>query len=156
MKILRLVMATLLMGVGLLASSLALAQQDGEQGNRWEKMREKREAKIQEIFAQLDLTEEQKQLLEANKAKHQGSKKEQWQQSKANMEAVAAELKKPDYDVNHIRSLNEQSKQLRNAMADERLESILEVRSILTQEQFVKFTDLMDEHKSSHNKEPKE
>lgn len=155
MTTLRLFMTTLLIGAGMLMSSLAFAQHDGEQGNRWEKMKEKRETKVQEIFGQLDLTDEQKQLLEANKQKHQGSKKEQWQQIKANMEAVAAELKKPDYDVNHIKNLNEQSKQIRNAMADERLEGILEVRGILTQEQFIKFTDLMDQHKFN-KQEPKE
>ncbi len=106
---------------------------------------EKMQARIQAVYDQLSLSEEQKQLLDENKKSHQAVKDTLRQALTANMEASGEELKKDNFDLNKINALHEESKNIRNQMADDRLNGILAVRKILTKEQFIKFSELMQQ-----------
>jgi Spy/CpxP family protein refolding chaperone len=112
-----------------------------------EEMRAKMEERIQGIYDQLSLSDEQKKLLQDNKAKHKSSKDELIKDRKAAMQTMGEELKKKDLDMGRINVLHSQLKEINDKMADERLNAILEVRRILTQEQFAKFSELMEEQK---------
>ena len=53
-------------------------------------------------------------------------------------EALRAELEKPKVDSGKAKSINEELKALHNKMAEQRLAGVLQVREILTAEQFKK------------------
>jgi len=107
---------------------------------------------IQEIFSQLNLTESQKKQLEANKIQHRAKMKSAREQMKSYREAFQQELMKPQLDMNKIHKLHNSLKALESQMADDRLNSILEVRTILTPQQFSEFAALLHKHKFEHAK----
>ena len=116
----------------------------------WKGMHEK-------IYAQLKLTDEQKKKLEDNKTKHHGQKEGTFKKMRSLREALKQELMKPALDMNKINEIQAQIKASQAQMADDRLNHILEVRAILTAEQFAKFTALMEKRKhGSQGKEEKE
>jgi len=114
-----------------------------------EHKREKMEQRIQKVYDQLSLSEEQKKLLAENKAKHKAATESLSKELKAAMEAMGEEMKKESLDLNKINVLRARFKALRDQMADERFNAILEVRKILTREQFVKFSELVQQQKDA-------
>ncbi len=131
-----------------LAAPMAHAKMDGgmshERGMRMEK-------RIDEMFSQLDLTAEQKKLIEANRAKNKESRRAIMQEMKNSMKATGDELKKTDLDMAKITALHEEQKKLFNKMSDDRFKSVLEVRKILTKEQFIKFLEMMEKRVKHDN-----
>ncbi len=113
-----------------------------------EGMKEKMEQRVQEIYAKLDLSDEQRRLLEENKAKHKASKESLSKELGTAMQQMGDELKKEELDLAKINALQGELKRLRNTMMDERFNAVLEVRKILTQPQFAKFVQLMEEQRS--------
>jgi Spy/CpxP family protein refolding chaperone len=85
--------------------------------------------RIEEIYSQLNLTDDQKTQLEA----------------------FQEELMKPHLDMPRINELHGQIKALLSQTEDTKLSSMLAVRAILTPEQFTKFFNLMHRHKQEHN-----
>ncbi len=111
----------------------------------------------EKIYAQLKLTDEQKKKLEDNKAKHHEQKGGAFKKMRSLREALKQELMKPALDMNKINDIQAQIKAFQAQMADDRLNHILEVRGILTAEQFAKFNALMEKHKQgSKQREEKE
>ena len=109
-------------------------------------MHEQKERRIQEIYNQLNLSEDQKKQVDTNKQNQKAQKKVVFEQMKAQKEAMRQELMKPNLDMNKINSLQAELKAVHLKMMDNRLNSILEVRKILTTEQFEKFSTLMKKH----------
>jgi len=103
------------------------------------------DAKQREIYNDLGLTGEQKKLLEANKNKHREQTKALFTQMRQEMTLLRQELDKSELNMQTIYQINNEVKQLQAQMLDNRLEGILEVRKILTPEQFKKFEDKMNE-----------
>ncbi len=133
----------------LLCTPIVHAQMGNETGQPGDGAR--MENRIQQMFEQLDLNDEQKKMIEANRAKNKDAKNTLREEMKANMKAMGEELKKADLDMPKINALHEASKQLFNKMADQRFNSILEVRKILTKEQFAKFTEMMEKRMGRHS-----
>ena len=106
--------------------------------------------RIQEIYSQLDLTDIQKKQLEANKQQHRAKMEVARQEMKVNREQLHAELMKAQLDMPKINAIHREIKSLEARMEDDRLNSVLAVRSILTPEQFLKFVNLMHKHKPDH------
>ncbi len=103
--------------------------------------------RIQEIYSQLNLTDDQKKQLEANKQQHRAKMESTRQEMKTYKEALKEELMKPRLDMPKINQIHDQIKSLQNQMEDGKLNSILAVRAILTPEQYLKFVNLMHQHK---------
>ncbi len=108
------------------------------------------ERRIQEIYDQLNLTDDQKKQLEATKQGHRATMKSSRQAMKDDKEALQQELMKPQLDMPKINALHDQIKVVQSQMEDDKLRSILDVRAILTTEQFIKFVNLMHKHKQEH------
>jgi len=102
--------------------------------------------RMQEIFSQLNLTEDQKKQLEANKKEHRAKMENAHQEMKIDKEALKNELMKPYLDMPRVKALHKQIKTLLSQMEDCKLNSILAVRGILSPEQFSKFVVLMQKH----------
>lgn len=108
--------------------------------------------RIQEIYNQLNLTDDQKKQLEANKKQHRAKMESIRHEIKVNKEALRDELMKPQLDMPKVTVLHERIKALQSQMEDIKLSSILTVRTILTPEQFSKFANLMHKHKQDNDK----
>lgn len=111
------------------------------------KWKERMEAKKQEMFKELNLTDEQRSKLEENRKKRKESSSVLWKSMKDLRDAMRQELEKDTLDMARINQIQSQMKEAQAQMMDNRLQGILEVRSILTSEQFRKFSVKMQEHK---------
>jgi Spy/CpxP family protein refolding chaperone len=131
----------------LAAMSLAHAENPGDKGpsQKWHSGQ-----RTQEIYSQLNLTDDQKKQLEANKQQHRARIQSVRQAMKTDREALREELMRPRLDLPKINKIHQQIKSLQSQMEDDRLSSILAVRAILTPEQFFKFVNLMHKHKQEH------
>jgi Spy/CpxP family protein refolding chaperone len=103
---------------------------------------------IEKMFDELNLTDEQKNLLKANREKTRASAEKAHQGIKDNMKAMGEELKKTDYSVDKLKALAEESKRLHNEKIDAKVAGMIEVRKILTPEQFAQFSKMMEEKMS--------
>ena len=102
---------------------------------------------IQEIYKQLDLTDDQKKQLEVNKQQLRAKMQSFRQQMKVDRDALRLELMKPQLAMAQIKQIHDQIKSLQDQMEDEKLNSILAVRAILTPAQYLKFIGLMHKNK---------
>ena len=107
----------------------------------------KMEQKRQKMWDELNLTADQKKQLEANKTKNREGMKASFEKMKSCRESLKQELMKPDLDMGKISAIQSEIKALEAQMTDAHLNSVLEVRKILTHEQFEKFISLAGEHK---------
>lgn len=105
----------------------------------------KMDAKQQEIYKELGLSDEQKKLLEENRNKHREQTKALFTEMRQKMASLRQELEKSELNMQAIYQTNNDLKQLSAQMLDNRLERILEIRKILTPEQFKKIEDKMSE-----------
>ncbi len=119
---------------------------DGEEGysSKW---KERMEARKQEMFKELNLTDEQKQKLDENRKKHKEDAEGLYGRMKELRTAMRQELEKDVLDMAKINQIQSQIKEANAQMMDDRLNGILEVRGILTPEQYKKFSAKMHEHK---------
>ena len=119
----------------------------------------KMDTKRQKIYDDLGLTVEQRKLLEENKNKHKEQTEALFAQLRQKMTLLRQELEKSELNIQEVYQTNNELKQLQAQMLDNRLERILEVRKILTPEQFKKFEIKMNErmeyfkNKRERNKE---
>lgn len=137
-----------IVGVMLLTSNV-YSQPQGDRFNRSDEMRnemrEKMKAKMLEVFKQLDLSPEQEEQLKAHRKDHRGQGKEFRENMKVKKEAIRNELQKEELNMENVYKIHDELKDLLIQKADHRLEGILEVRKILTAEQFRKFCELRKE-----------
>ncbi|MDD5136002.1 MAG: Spy/CpxP family protein refolding chaperone [Candidatus Omnitrophica bacterium] len=101
----------------------------------------------EKLYKALNLTDEQKKMLEENKTKNTEQMKATFDQIKEKKNAMREELQKATLDMGKITQINNDLKKLESDMLDQRLQSILGVRHILSPEQFKKFSEKMKEHK---------
>lgn len=119
---------------------------DLQQGEAFVKtLMQKRDARMRQLYQDLNLADEQKKLLEENKNKSREQMVSLRRQMREKMTMIRQELQKNDMDMAVITRINNELKVLQSDILDRRLESILGVRKILTPEQFKKFTQNMEE-----------
>lgn len=136
--------------------TVATAQPD-RKGEFKEKRRERVENKIHGIYTQLNLTPEQRKKLEDNRQNNREKRKELSERIRSYKEALNQEIMKPQLDMAKINEIQGSIKGLQAQMADDRLESILAVRKILTAEQFTQFiTQVEKSRQEFRGKEEKE
>ena len=90
-------------------------------------------------FQKLNLTEAQEKQMQGIWKQKREAMKAVFEQVKTSREALNTELEKPTVDMNRINALQGQLKGLAAQLADEHLNTTLEVKKILTSEQFGKF-----------------
>ena len=130
-----------IIGVMLLSSNV-YSQHTGDFPPGREAMREKMRARMLEVFKQLDLSPEQEEQLNVHRKRHREQGKEIRESIRAKRETMKEELQKQNLDMEKINKIHSELKSMHSKKADHRLEGILEVRKILTTEQFAKFMEL--------------
>ncbi len=113
-----------------------------------EKRRERLNEKMDEIYSQIGLTEKQKKMLEANKERHRQRAKVMMENSGKLRAELNQALMEPKLDMKKIDAVQAKLKAANAELTDERLKSVLEIRGILSAEQFGKFLTLMGEQRS--------
>jgi len=114
------------------------------------------EEKMKRIHAKLNLTPEQEQKLKEHRQMHREAGKKTWEAIREKREALETEMAKPAFDEARVKALHGEIAALRNQMADHRLAGILEVRKILTPEQFAKFQEMTREHREKRGDKMRE
>ena len=110
-------------------------------------------ASIQEkLQEELGLTDEQVKQLDQQRNQHRVEIRESRQSMKELREEMKVETTKTEIDETKVRAVHEQMKSVQNKIADQRLEGILQLRKILTSEQFEKFQESRGKDKGRRGK----
>ncbi len=140
------IIALLIVAALALSSPAILPASSYDNGSKEEKGHSgKVETRRQELYKDLNLTPAQKKLLEENKKARRETMKALFSQTQEKRTAIRQELQKDELNIGKITQVNNELKILDAQMLDHKLEGILEVRKILTPEQFKKFMTKMEE-----------
>ncbi len=105
-------------------------------GGDWHGQRDHMMAKV------LNLTEDQEKQLKDSREKQETAMKSVFEQMKATREAFDAEIVKATPDMNKINDIQTQLKTIQSQMLNNHLNSLLEIKKILTPEQFAGYMAL--------------
>ncbi|HZX49463.1 MAG TPA: Spy/CpxP family protein refolding chaperone [Nitrospirota bacterium] len=118
---------------------------EGDEGDsnrvRWEQ-------NISRMYKKLNLTPGQDKQLKDHRNRHRSQMETLYKEIKVKREQLGEELQKTEFDMSKVQQVHDELKSLKAGMEDNRLEGILEVRKILTPEQFSKFMKLKKERTS--------
>lgn len=103
---------------------------------------EKLENHIDAIERQLNLTNEQQEMLKRHRSAHREQAQILRNDLRQKKKLLSEELEKPELNMAQATKIHEEIKQIQAKLADHRFEGIVEVRKILTPEQFKKFHEL--------------
>jgi Spy/CpxP family protein refolding chaperone len=106
------------------------------------------EAESQRRWDELNLTPEQKQVLENDRAKSRAEAKVLLEKMRELRKSIGEELTKPDMDLKKINSVQAQIRDTQGKLMDNGLNSMLDIRKVLTKEQFQKFLDVAKERRT--------
>ncbi|MCA9404920.1 MAG: periplasmic heavy metal sensor [Candidatus Omnitrophica bacterium] len=120
---------------------------DGEGGYK-----EFRKERIAKMYEKLELSQEQKEQLEAHRKSQKEEYRAVFQELKSNKDALAEELEKKNIDKDKVQQIHAKIKVLNAKKEDMRLEGIMQVREILTDEQFSEFMKLKESRKEKFKK----
>ena len=115
--------------------------EDDSSRMRWEQ-------NISKMYKKLGLTPEQDKKLKDHRDGHRSQMETLHKEIKVKRKLLGEELQKTDFDMSKVQQVHDELKSLKARMEDNRLEGILEVRKILTPEQFSKFMKLKEERSS--------
>lgn len=131
-------------------------------GEGKEGMKEKMEERFKEVSKELNLTPEQEEQLKNHKTQCRETMKEFRKKIADKREELGKELQKQEIDMEKINQLNSELKAVHSEMQDNRLKGILEVREVLSPEQFAKFREFtekcrprMKSHRKGRGAKPK-
>jgi Spy/CpxP family protein refolding chaperone len=145
-------LAHLALGLAFISGSAAWAMPgEKEYGRKSDKM----EAHMKKMEEKLNLTPEQKTKLDATRKNHREEARKLWDAMKEKRKALATELEKETFSVDVARKFQEELKVLQAHMADLRFKKIIEVRQILSAEQFKKMHEFKRDRKGPHEGGPK-
>jgi len=134
--------------VALMALSAPMVYADNGGGDKdtWHQDGDRHQAKEEHMMAQvLNLSGTQEKQLKDIKQKQRDAKKSIFEQMKANREAFESEIVKATPDMSKINDLQTQIKTIQSQMADDHLSFILDIKKLLTPEQFAGYMALEKE-----------
>jgi len=117
---------------------LAQRIKHGKRGNRG--------AKMEKLLQQLDLTSEQSQQINAIQEQSKTTAQDLREQMKAQGQEMRA-LLASDEDVEQIRAEYQEAQTLHQQLGNNRFETMLQIREILTSEQRAKMAELIEQHR---------
>ncbi|MBU1062282.1 MAG: Spy/CpxP family protein refolding chaperone [Candidatus Omnitrophica bacterium] len=123
-----------------------------------EGMKEKVEACFKEVPKELNLTPEQEEQLKRHKTQSRERMKELREKISSKREELGKELQRQELDMEKINQFNTELKVMNSEMQDDRLKCVLEVREILSPEQYTKFKEFIGKHRNGmkgHGKGPR-
>ena len=120
-----------------------------------EDLARRREQRFEEMAQELNLTAEQRDKIEAHRKQHMDAVKAVQEQIRQQREAIGEELQKPQLDLEKVKQLHGDLKKLLLKKEDLMFSGILEIRDILTPEQFARFHQKMGQMRKMHKERRK-
>ena len=118
-----------------------------------EQRQQKREEMQAKMHEKLGITDEQAQQLEEHRKQFKEQGKQYREQIKTKRQSLAEELKKDAVDEAKVHQIHEELKVIKDQAEDHRLQGILEVRQILTPEQFKEFSGMREKRKGKFGRD---
>ncbi len=115
--------------------------------HRREEWREKRQQKRQQMYERLGVTDEQKRRLAEHRKQHKNSSGQYKDQIRTKKQQLNEALKSGD--TAQARQIHAEIKSMKSDIQDKRLEGVLGVREILTDEQFSEFMEVKEERREN-------
>ncbi|MDJ0588390.1 MAG: Spy/CpxP family protein refolding chaperone [Pleurocapsa sp. MO_226.B13] len=112
-----------------------------QHGRRWD-----RGQKMERLLQQLDLTPEQSQQIEAIQADSETTAQELRQRIQTQHQEMRS-LMTSDATTEELRAQYQQAQDLRQQLGDNRFETMLQIREVLTPEQRAEIAELMEQHR---------
>jgi Spy/CpxP family protein refolding chaperone len=104
----------------------------------------KKGAHFQDLMDKLDLTEEQRETLTAQREENWKKMKELREAMNENRQALREELLKDDYSKAAVKKTVSEMKDVQGEMIEQRVDHFLQMKEVLTPEQYRKFTELAE------------
>lgn len=139
-------------GVLVMATSFFLAvmpvyaEKDSDYRNPRQNWGSQKQEKFDNMIEKLNLSEEQVAQLKSHKQVKMKSREKLYSAIKKQKQELKDELEKPESDNARIKEIASSIKQTQSEMVDERIKGILEIKAILTPEQFKEFQATMGRH----------
>ncbi len=138
--------AGLMMVLMALSAPVVYADNGGGDADSWHQGGDWHHGKQDHMMAKiLGLTDDQVKQLKDSRLKQKEAMKSVFEQMKTNREALEAEITKAAPDMGKINDIQTQIKTLLSQMVDNRLNAVMEVKKILTPEQFAGYMALKKE-----------
>ena len=102
--------------------------------------------RMEKLLQQLELTPEQSQQISAIQENSRTESETLWQEMQTNHEQMKS-LLSSDASPEQLRQQHQQVQALRQQLGDNRFETMLQVREILTPEQRTQMAELMEQHR---------
>ena len=125
----------------ILTAAPAYAEYEGT-GNQ--ERTQKRQEAFENLVDELGLGKEQVDQLKAHRAKKREVNKELFMALKDERKKLKEELEKPESDKRAIKAIAKNIKKMQADLVDKKIDSVLEVKSILTPEQFIQFKEKLE------------
>jgi len=109
--------------------------------DKMERIMQEKEKRFQELAKELNLSEEQEAQLKECRQARMETVKTLHEELVQEMEKLRAELEKPVTDKRSIARISTRLKILKGEMFDQRIEGILELKEVLTPEQFQQLSE---------------
>jgi Spy/CpxP family protein refolding chaperone len=148
-------MKRLLVGLGMLAVVISFFFTAGpvqaQDNDVYDKPRQKRveqkQEKLDRMIEMLGLSNEQVEELKAHRQARKESNEKLHLALREQKEELRDELDKPESDNARIKKIADSIKKIQSEMVDERIKGILEIKAILTPEQYAKFKEKVGHYK---------
>jgi len=108
--------------------------------------------RMDKVLQQLDLTPEQSEQIEAIKEQSKTRMEDLKQQMRSQREQMKSLLAN-DADAEEIRTQHQEAQDLHQQAANNRFETMLEIREVLTSEQRAKIAELMEQHRGGKGRD---
>lgn len=132
-------------GVLVMATSFFLAvmpvyaEKDSDYRNPRQNWGSQKQEKFDNMIEKLNLSEEQVAQLKSHKQTKMESRKKLHSALKKQKQELKDELDKPESDNTRIKQIADSIKQIQSEMVDERIKGILEIKAMLSPEQYSEF-----------------
>ena len=120
-----------------------------------EDLARRREEHFEKMAQELNLTAEQRDKIEAHRNQHMEMVVMVMENIRNQREAIAAEFQNPQFDLDKVKQLHAQLKELLLRKEDLMLSGILDIKDILTPEQFMLFHQKMGQMRKMHKERGK-
>jgi Spy/CpxP family protein refolding chaperone len=142
-----------LMGTGVIAVmalflfATAPVYAEGESYRPRQKWGSEKQEKYHRMIEKLGLSDDQVAQLKAHKQAKIESREKLYSELAKQKQALRDELEKPVSDDARIKQISDSMKQIQSKLVDERIKGILEIKAILTPEQYAEFKAKMGKYK---------
>ena len=113
----------------------------------WQKSVVQKREKFDNMIETLGLSDEQAAQLKDLKQARMKSREKLHSALKKQKQALRDELEKPESDNARVKQIADSIKQIQSEMIDERIKGILEIKAILTPEQYSRFKEKIGHHR---------